>query len=135
MKRPHLVVTALALLLVIGAYRVWELSQWRTLEVMATAYNSLSGQTTAVDPDLAAWGDRLHPDMRVIAVSRDLIDAGLGYGTVVKIEGFDGEWQVLDKMNKRWTRKIDIYMGTDVNAAREWGHRPVTISWRVQEAE
>ena len=34
-----------------------------------------------------------------------------------------------DKMNKRWTRRIDIYMGTNVKAAEEWGKREVTIRW------
>jgi len=35
----------------------------------------------------------------------------------------------MDKMNKRWTKKIDIYMGLDVAAAKQWGKRQVTISW------
>ena len=37
---------------------------------------------------------------------------------------------VLDKMGRRWTRKIDIYMGDDVGAAKRWGVRPVRIHWR-----
>jgi 3D (Asp-Asp-Asp) domain-containing protein len=32
-------------------------------------------------------------------------------------------------MAARWTRKIDIYMGDDVSAAREWGVREVRIRW------
>lgn len=34
-------------------------------------------------------------------------------------------------MNKRWTKKIDIYMGVDVKAAKAWGKKKVTISWTV----
>jgi 3D (Asp-Asp-Asp) domain-containing protein len=34
-------------------------------------------------------------------------------------------------MNKRWTEKIDIYMGTDVQKARDWGKREVMITWNV----
>ncbi|MDZ7777455.1 MAG: hypothetical protein U5L09_18530 [Bacteroidales bacterium] len=32
-------------------------------------------------------------------------------------------------MNKRWKRKIDIYMGKDVSKAREWGIKTVNISF------
>lgn len=98
-------------------------------EVTATAYNSVNSQTKAGDPSLTAWGDTLEPGMKAIAVSRDLIEDGLSHRTEVTIEGFPGTYIVMDKMNKRWTNKIDIYMGTDVEAAREWGKRTVTISW------
>ncbi len=100
----------------------------RTLVVTATAYNSLPEQTDA-DPHLAAWGDSLAPGMKVIAVSRDLITVGLDRRTPVKIEGFPGVYLVLDKMHKRWEKRIDIYMGHDLEAARAWGTRQVEISW------
>jgi 3D (Asp-Asp-Asp) domain-containing protein len=100
----------------------------RSTVVTATAYNSLPGQTQG-DPSLAAWGDVLRPGMRAIAVSRDLIALGLGHRARVRIEGFDGEFLVLDKMAKRWKRKIDIYMGEDVDAAHNWGRRQVRIYW------
>jgi 3D (Asp-Asp-Asp) domain-containing protein len=100
----------------------------RTLEVTATAYNSLPGQTDG-DPTITAWGDRLEPGMKVIAVSRDLIARGLGHGTEVRIDGLPGRYVVRDKMAKRWKKKIDIYMGNDVAAALEWGRRAVTIRW------
>lgn len=100
----------------------------KRLEVRASAYNSLPGQTSG-EPNIAAWGDRLEPGMRSIAVSRDLLEVGLGHGSVVRIDGLPGEYRVLDKMAARWRRKIDIYMGVDVRAAREWGVRTVTIRW------
>jgi 3D (Asp-Asp-Asp) domain-containing protein len=100
----------------------------RSLVVTATAYNSLPEQTDA-DPHLAAWGDSLAPGMKVIAVSRDLIPVGLDRRTPVKIEGFPGVYLVLDKMHKRWEKRIDIYMGHDLEAARAWGKRQVEISW------
>ena len=100
----------------------------RTLQVTATAYNSLAGQTSG-DPALAAWGDRLEPGMRAIAVSRDLIELGLTHRTEVRIEGLPGTWLVLDKMHRRWRRKIDVYMGVDVAAARRFGRRQVRIYW------
>ena len=100
----------------------------RALAVTATAYNSLPEQTDA-DPHLAAWGDPLAPGMKVIAVSRDLIPLGLDHRTSVKIEGLPGVYLVLDKMHKRWEKRIDIYMGNDLDAARTWGKRRVEISW------
>ena len=99
-----------------------------SITVMASAYNSVRSQTSG-NPAISAWGDRLRPGMRVIAVSRDLIRMGLKHNTKVKIEGLPGYYLVKDKMNKRWSRKIDIYMGTDVKAARKWGKRKVKISW------
>ncbi|OLQ73556.1 hypothetical protein BIT28_08240 [Photobacterium proteolyticum] len=101
--------------------------QGKTLKVTATAYNSVRAQTNS-NPTIAAWGDRLKPGMKVIAVSRDLLKMGITHGTKVKISGLPGEYVVLDKMNKRWSRKIDIYMGKDIQAARNWGRRSVTIT-------
>jgi 3D (Asp-Asp-Asp) domain-containing protein len=100
----------------------------RSLEVTATAYNSLAGQTHG-DPSVAAWGDVLAPGMKAIAVSRDLIELGLTHGVEVEIAGLSGTYVVRDKMAARWKRKIDIYMGEDVAAARSWGRRRVTIRW------
>lgn len=100
------------------------------LLVTATAYNSVPEQTDDT-PLIAAWGDRLDAAVPSIAVSRDLIDLGLTRGARVCIEGFDEEFLVLDKMNKRWRRRIDIYMGDDVEAAKAWGKRRVHITWRA----
>ncbi len=100
----------------------------RALAVTATAYNSLPEQTDA-EPHLAAWGDPLAPGMKVIAVSRDLIPLGLDHRTSVKIEGLPGVYLVLDKMHKRWEKRIVIFMGNDLDAARTWGKRRVEISW------
>ena len=107
-------------------HRPAEAGSKTTREVTATAYNSLAEQGQG-DPTLTAWGDRLEPGMRVIAVSRDLIEEGLTHGTKVRIEGLPGTYTVADKMHRRWKNKIDIYMGTDVAAARQWGKKQVTI--------
>ena len=96
--------------------------------VTATAYNSLPGQTQG-DPNLTAWGDKLVPGMKAIAVSRDLPSMGLTRGVQVKINGLQGTYVIMDKLHARWKLRIDIYMGTDINAARQWGRREVTISW------
>ena len=99
------------------------------LRVTATAYSSHRGQTDST-PFLAAWNNRLRPGMKVIAVSRDLLTRyGLRNGTRVKIGGLPGYYTVRDKMNKRFRKRIDIYMGTNRRRALRWGRRSVTISW------
>ena len=100
----------------------------RTLRVKASAFNSLHGQTDRT-PNVGAWGDRLSPGMKVIAVSSDLIELGLDRGQRIRIDGLEGEYVVADRMSPRWERKIDIYMGEDVRAARNWGIREVDIIW------
>lgn len=99
------------------------------LSVTATAYTSHVGQTDST-PNIAAWGDRLHPGMKSIAVSRDLLNKyHLKRGTLVKIQGLPGKYVVLDKMNKRWKKKIDIYMGKNKRKAFQWGKQKVVIEW------
>lgn len=105
-----------------------------SLIVTATAYNSLAYQTKASNPNIAAWGDTLKPGMKVIAVSRDLIDSGLVHNKEVRIEGLDGVYLVKDKMNKRYTKRVDVYMGVNVKKARKWGKKKLKIYW-VKENE
>jgi len=101
----------------------------RKLRVQATAYTSHRGQTDKT-PFLAAWNNRLRPGMKVIAVSRDLIRKyGLGNGKKVRIQGLPGYYTVRDKMNKRYTKRIDIYMGTNRRKALRWGRKRVVIYW------
>jgi 3D (Asp-Asp-Asp) domain-containing protein len=104
----------------------------RDLVVTATAYNAVPEQTDS-RPELGAWGDRLRPGMRAVAVSPDLLALGLVRGSRVRIEGLRGEYRVLDKMPGRWRRRIDIFMGTDRRAARSWGKRLVRIEWAPPE--
>ena len=105
----------------------------KSMEVTATAYTSSPRETDST-PFLAAWGDTLKSGMKSIAVSRDLLKLGLTHNKKVKIEGLKGSYLILDKMNKRWEKKIDIYMGTDVKKAKEWGKKKVTIYWEEEKA-
>ncbi|WP_179338619.1 3D domain-containing protein [Winogradskyella ludwigii] len=102
-----------------------------TIKVTATAYNSLAYQTSS-NPSITAFGDSLKPGQRYIAVSRDLLDSGLVHNTQVKIQGFDSLYTVKDKMNRRWRKRIDIYMGTDVKKAKQWGKKKVEIEFCVK---
>jgi 3D (Asp-Asp-Asp) domain-containing protein len=123
---------ALLAALALSGCAIWRPAE-RSLVVTATAYNSLRGQTDG-NPSLGAWGDRLRPGMRVIAVSSDLVSMGLTRGAKVRIDGLPGEYTVLDRMGKRWRKRIDIYMGVDVNAARQWGRRQVRIRWTTRSS-
>ncbi|QGY41999.1 hypothetical protein GM415_06080 [Pseudodesulfovibrio cashew] len=102
---------------------------WNSLEVTVTAYNSTPGQTSG-NPFVAAWGDRLKPGMECVAVSRDLIPLGLGHRAEVYVDGIGGPYPVLDKMNRRFKKRIDLYFGVNVKKARKFGERSTTIYWR-----
>ena len=103
---------------------------WYPLKVTATAYNSVASQTNS-NPHITAFGDSLKPGMKYIAVSRDLYRLGLKHNTPVKIDGFEGVYWVKDRMHYRWKNKIDIYMGIDIKAAKEWGRKKVAIEYGV----
>lgn len=123
MKAAYLVVAVGTGLTLLGAMR-----PDHTMSVTASAYNSTPAQTDE-NPNDGAWGDLITPGMQVIAVSPDLVDAGLTRGTELRIEGLPGTWTVLDRTASRHRRRIDIYMGTDVDAAIKWGLKKVTIRW------
>ena len=58
---------------------------------------------------------------RWIAVSRDLEQHGFVFGTKVLVEGagqLDGIWTVEDRMNKRWTKRIDFLVNKDVKGGK-----------------
>ncbi|MEM9001309.1 MAG: hypothetical protein AAGB24_13675 [Bacteroidota bacterium] len=105
--------------------------EWYGLEVTASAYNSVTWQTDG-NPSIAAWGDTLYPGQKVIAVSRDLVQLGLTRNTMVKIDTLRDTFWVKDKMNRRWKNHIDIYMGTDIKKARQWGKRKLDICYAVR---
>lgn len=101
----------------------------RKLRVTATAYTSHANQTDST-PFLAAWNNRIRPGMKLIAVSRDMLTRyGMKNGTKVRIGGLRGYYRVRDKMNKRYRKRIDIYMGLDRRRALRWGRRSVVIFW------
>ena len=103
---------------------------WLPMEVTSTAYNSFRYQTSS-NPNITAWGDTLVPGMKSIAVSRDLLAKGLKHGTMVRIDTFPDTFYINDKMHRRWSNKIDIYMGKDRKMAREWGRNKVLIRFAV----
>lgn len=107
---------------------------WKELKVKATAYNSVRSQTDS-SPSIAAWGDTLKPNMKCIAVSRDLLRLGLKHNSPVKIEGLDSIYLVKDKMHRRKRKQIDVFMGKDVKKARQWGVKRLTIKYGVLKTD
>jgi len=110
-----------------------EKTEMTTLSVTATAYNAVEHQTKVGNSRLTAWGDLLEDGVKAVAVSRDLIALGLDHNEEIEIEGLDGTFIVKDKMNARWTRKIDIFMGMDEEAAKEYGKRQVKIRFNQKD--
>lgn len=105
----------------------------KKVQVTATAYNSVARQTKKKAIGVTAWGDSLEPGERAIAVSRDLIKLGLKHNVKVEIEGLDGTYVVKDKMNRRWKKRIDIYMGLNKEAAKKWGKKKVEIEFKKKK--
>jgi 3D (Asp-Asp-Asp) domain-containing protein len=101
-----------------------------SIVVTAFAYNADDDQTDDSE-DIAAWGDKLSKHVQSIAVSNDLLEMGLTRGARVQIRGRKGDYVVLDKMNPRWKKSIDIFM-TDDDAAYAWGRRKVRITWKTK---
>lgn len=89
-------------------------------EVHATVYNAVPAQTNS-DPSHTASMFKLDLSNpykhRIIAVSRDLL-IKFPMGTKVMISGtgkYDGEWIVNDKMNKRYSKRIDLLINIDMS--------------------
>ena len=86
-------------------------------DVTATMYNAVTGQCDS-DPLVTAGMYKINPnkasDHKWVALSRDLLKRWGGefqYGQKVKITGCgekDGVYTVVDTMNPRFTKKIDI---------------------------
>lgn len=73
--------------------------------VTVTAYSPRVIETDST-PFINACGKRVAEGQ--VAVSRDLWNAGYQCGSRILIEG-KGEYIVMDKMNKRWKNRVDIF--------------------------
>ena len=92
--------------------------------VTATIYHAVPEQTDST-PFITASNMNINPDNpqghRWIAVSRDLEAIGYTFGTKVCVMGtdiFDGDWPVQDRMNSRWSCRIDFLVNTDVKGGK-----------------
>ena len=104
-----------------------------TILVTVTIYHADPKQTDST-PFITASNariDSLNPAKhRWIAVSRDLEPLGFTFGACVLIKGIskelDGEWEVQDRMNKRWTKRIDLLVNTDRMCCK-WDNIKLTL--------
>jgi 3D (Asp-Asp-Asp) domain-containing protein len=102
-----------------------DLSQIRTLPVTLTAYSSTEDQCDDT-PHITASNKPVRNG--IIAVSHDLEkEWGLTFGQRVLIPGH-GIYEVQDRMNRRWERKVDIWHN-DREAARLFGRQQGLLIW------
>ena len=94
------------------------------LTVTATIYHATPSQTDST-PDRTATNFKINMDNpeshRIIAVSRDLEALGFTMNKTVVIcnaGDMDGLWVIRDRMNKRWTNRIDFLVDTDVRGGK-----------------
>ena len=104
-------------------------AELKSLDVIATAYNAVPGQTDS-SPHIMASNNTSY--IGALAVSRDLINEyGLKFGDIIIIKGM-GMFIVQDTMNARYTKRIDILFPT-VRAAKRFGQQKVEIFWIVEK--
>jgi len=92
--------------------------------VTATIYHAVEGQTDET-PLITATGFTINIDKpmshRIIAVSRDLERKGFPMGTrvcVTKAGPMNGIWFVEDRMNKRFSNRIDFLVNTRIKQGK-----------------
>jgi 3D (Asp-Asp-Asp) domain-containing protein len=100
--------------------------------VTATIYHAVPEQTDST-PFITASGAHINKENpqshRWIAVSRDLEEKGLIFGVKVNITGagqLDGIWTVQDRMNKRFTNRIDFLVNKKLKGGK-WENVSVEI--------
>ena len=100
--------------------------------VTATIYHATPEQTDST-PHITASNkiiDLANPlKHRWIAVSRDLEEKGLTFGVKVCVTGagnLDGVWTVQDRMNRRWSHRIDFLVNKEMKGGK-WENVRVEI--------
>lgn len=107
----------------------------QTLEVTMTAYSSEAAQTDN-EPHITATGETVGPG--TLAASRDLLNAELPYGTIVRVTEVNDEsnacggWEpdmlleVQDTLHPRMQNRVDIWLPSR-DQALEWGRCDVVL--------
>ena len=102
------------------------------MTVVATIYHADPAQTNAdylTTASLKTINEANPQGHRWIAVSRDLEKHGFVFGTRVCVEGagqLSGVWTVEDRMNKRWTNRIDFLVNKELKGGK-WTNVKITI--------
>jgi|TARA_R100000482_G_scaffold42465_1_gene14774 3D (Asp-Asp-Asp) domain-containing protein len=94
------------------------------ITVTATIYHAVPEQTDAT-PFITASNKVINKDApgshRWIAVSRDLEKLGFVFGAKVCVENagqMNGYWTVQDRMNKRWSHRIDFLVDESMRGGK-----------------
>jgi len=94
------------------------------ISVTATIYHAVPAQTDST-PFITASNKVINKDNpgghRWIAVSSDLEALGYTFGARVCVENagpMDGYWIVQDRMNKRWTNRIDFLVDESMKGGK-----------------
>jgi 3D (Asp-Asp-Asp) domain-containing protein len=92
--------------------------------VTATIYHTVAGQTDDT-PDITASGFVINLERpmshRIIAVSRNLEALGFKMGTKVCVTNagkMNGVWTIEDRMNKRFTDRIDFLVNKKIKLGK-----------------
>ena len=108
------------------------LNTLKAILVTATIYHATPEQTDST-PHITASNkiiDLGNPlKHRWIAVSRDLEQKGLTFGVKVCVTGagnLDGVWTVQDRMNRRWSHRIDFLVNKEMKGGK-WENVRVEI--------
>ena len=90
----------------------------KPVTVIATVYQATPAQCNE-DYLNTAFGYSIDPDcpleQRYIAISRDL-ETTFSKGEIVHIDGagiYNGKWIIADRMNRRWSNRIDFLVNND----------------------
>lgn len=92
------------------------------VKVTLTAYSPTRRECDD-DPHVTASMTRVRSG--IIAVSRDLFRQGWNFGKKVYVKGH-GVFEIADLMNKRYTRRVDIFI-PNTQEARNFGTQKSTI--------
>lgn len=96
----------------------------KVMDVTVTAYNSVPGQTDST-PCIGAQNTDI---CKYLEMGSNTCAANfVPLGTEIYVEGL-GTCVVRDRMNARYTYRIDWYMGMDVASARSFGVNTKTVA-------
>jgi len=102
------------------------------VSVVATIYHAVPGQTDDT-PNITATGFTINMEKpmshRIIAVSRDLEKIGFTMNSEVCVTNagkMNGVWVIRDRMNKRWTKRIDFLVNTRIVAGK-WDEAKIRL--------
>lgn len=112
----------------------WSMSSQNSVKVQATVYNAVEEQCNS---DYIHTATMFKLDLsnpykhRIAAVSRDLEKLGFIMNSTVMVSGagkYNGKWYIRDRMNKRFTKRIDFLINEDMGLGR-WNN--VTIKLKL----